>query len=111
MRTAFNYIIVDDDPLSTMISSVILKDALGEVDFKAFTKPREGLAYIRTEVREHTVLFLDINMPTLTGWQFLKQFGLFPEKLKKLVSIYMLSSSLDHRDRDRADANMMSKVL
>ena len=32
---------VDDDPLNTMICSVILKDALGEVDFRAFTDPRD----------------------------------------------------------------------
>jgi CheY-like chemotaxis protein len=96
---------VDDDPFNNMICSMVIEDALGDAEIKAFTKPEEGLEFIRENVKEPTVLFLDINMPMLTGWEFLERYETFSDEIKMYTSIYMLSSSLDSRDKDKAKTN------
>lgn len=104
MNTDLKYVAVDDDSFNNMLCSMIIEDTLGEVDITTFTKPEEGLAYIEN-VKSPTILFLDINMPTLTGWEFLERYEKFSEKVKMFVSIYILSSSLYQRDKDRANQN------
>ena len=105
MNTELRYVIVDDDPFNNIICNMVLEDALGEVDAKSFTKPEEGLRFIKENINSPTVLFLDINMPRLSGWDFLDQYEDFSEDVKRHVCVYMLSSSLYHRDKERANGN------
>lgn len=109
MSTDLKYVIVDDDPFNNMICRMIIEDALGEVEINEFTKPEEGLLFIQENIKSPAILFLDINMPTLTGWEFLEQYEKFSEEVKMQISIYMLSSSLDRRDKDKAKANKYVK--
>ena len=112
MNTVRKYIIVDDDSFNNTICNIILKNILGEVDIKTFTVPEEGLVFIENEYvtnLEPTILFLDINMPTLTGWEFMERYEKFSEEVKKQISIYILSSSVDQRDKDKAKANQYIK--
>ncbi len=104
MNTDLKYIVVDDDPFNIIICSMVLEDTLGEVGITTFTKPEEGLTFIKN-IKSPTILFLDINMPTLSGWGFLEQFEKFTEAVKMNVGIYILSSSLDQHDKDRAYRN------
>src|SRR5579872_2264795 len=108
MNTELKYVAVDDDSFNNLLCSMIIEDTLGHVDITTFTKPEEGLAFIEN-VKSPTVLFLDINMPMINGWEFLERYEKFSEKVKMNVSIYILSSSLDRRDKDRANANKYVK--
>jgi len=71
MNTVRKYIIVDDDNFNNIICNMAIESALGEVDIKTFEVPEEALAFIQNEYIKSlkpTILFLDLNMPTLTGW-------------------------------------------
>lgn len=112
MSNSLKYIIVDDDPFNNMICNMTLKKTFGEVDTKIFTLPEEGLLFIKNNFginSDHTVLFLDINMPTLTGWDFLDEYEKFSENVKGPISIYLLSSSIDKRDWEKAKENKYVK--
>jgi len=104
MNKNLKFIMVDDDEFNNLIYSMVIEDALGNVDTQSFTEPEEGLAYVQN-VQDPTILFLDINMPTLTGWEFLEQYEKFSEEVKSQIKIFILSSSVDFRDKDRAAAN------
>ncbi len=102
-QSAKRFLLVDDDPLNNTISKMVLKISLGEVEVKDFVMPELALEYIETEfeekqVEEKTTLLLDINMPTLTGWEFLDKFETFKEPIKNQFDIYILSSSIDPAD-------------
>ena len=108
MRTDLKCILVDDDDFNNVLTSMAIEDALGEVDINAFTRPEDGLEFIQNKNvgnPDHNILFLDINMPKINGWEFLERFEKFSEKVKKRVNIYILSSSIDKRDKEKATSD------
>ena len=108
MRPALKFILVDDDPISNIISSLIIKKTLGDTDITVFNQPEKGLAYIKNELvgtPASIILLLDINMPTLMGYEFMEQFEMFDDEIKNKIVVYVLSSSVNQTDKDRAVAN------
>jgi CheY-like chemotaxis protein len=100
-------VIVDDDPVNNMICSKIIDLVLANAYIQTFTNPEIGLKYIQGIAAEkdapRTILFLDINMPEMTGWQFMDQFNQIANK--KAVEVYILSSSVNDADRYQAEDN------
>lgn len=48
------------------------------------------------------VILLDLNMPVMDGWEFLDEFIKIKPKLNKKVQIYMVSSSINPADMEKA---------
>lgn len=86
---------------------MILQKALPNVDIIDFTSPEEGLSFIETAPTpsQPQYILLDINMPTMTGWEFLDEYEQLPAQLKQNYKVYILSSSIDERDMERARNN------
>ncbi len=104
------FILVDDDPINNLLIKRTIERNLTEVEVKDFLSPEMALKFIETEFKdkaseENTFVFLDINMPTLTGWEFLEIFDTFSFQLKSHFNIYVLSSSIDPADIQRAKIN------
>ena len=101
-----NFVVVDDENTNNMISRIVIKQSYPEAIVKEFTDSSAALAYILSldSVLEDmcTVLFLDLNMPILSGWDFLYAFKSFKNSLKQKIKVYILSSSVDERDLKRA---------
>ena len=104
-----NFIVVDDDSINNFLSREIIDMVFPKADVQVFSDPDHALVYIQSTYKDpnapNAVLFLDINMPTLSGWQFLDQFERFDKRVREHIDIYMLSSSIDPRDKDRAANN------
>ncbi len=100
-----DFIIVDDDHVNNYLSELIIHKVFPSADLQIFTDPHAGLKYIGSHLPDTnskpTILFLDINMPTLSGWEFLEEFERYGIATKEQVRIYMLSSSIDPTDTDR----------
>jgi two-component SAPR family response regulator len=110
MKNISRYIIIDDDPVYNLLSKILIRDFLKGNDIQAFTAAAAGLSYIKSEYSDFknsppTFLFLDINMPAMSGWEFLEQYELLSEEIKIQFQIYIVSSSIDSRDKDRAKFN------
>ncbi len=101
-----DFIVIDDDPINNLICHDFIELTLPDAYIATFTKPGEGLDHIRSKYdlqdSKTAILLLDINMPLLSGWEALEILKEFPPKVIEKISVFILSSSLDPKDKDRA---------
>lgn len=104
------FLLIDDDKINNFITKMILEKSFEGIEVIAFTDAEEGLKFIKSESKnsamdEKITLFLDINMPTLSGWEFLEAFALIDDEIRKQYNIYILSSSINLGDINLANEN------
>lgn len=97
--------IIDDDPIFIYGTKRIMK----EIDFceeiiiyNNGQEALEGLGKISNlgqKVPE--VIFLDLNMPVMNGWEFLDEITKLPSNNLEKTLIYIISSSVDPRDLEK----------
>lgn len=101
--------LIDDDKIFQLTASkTILATSITDSVLQ-FENGEEALQYLKDN-RSNTValpdyIFLDINMPRIDGWMFLDDYEALRPNLAKPVTIYMVSSSIDPRDIERAEQN------
>jgi DNA-binding NtrC family response regulator len=86
--------IVDDDQVITYITEHMLRNADASLRISSFLSAKMALEKLRLDGFAPDVLLLDINMPGITGWEFLDQLN----ALKLEANVYMYSSSIDPDD-------------
>ena len=98
--------LVDDDKIFQLTASKTIRALELTNTILQFENGETALKYLveNALVRERLpdLIFLDINMPFVDGWMFLQDFAGLKENLAKEISIYMVSSSIDPRDIQRA---------
>ena len=106
--TPHRFIIVDNDSVNNLLCDLAIKDAVADANIIAFTDPLKAYDYIQTSKEssnDMNILFLDINMPIWSGWDFLDHFDKLDDTIKNRFKIYMLSSSIDNNDKLRVAEN------
>lgn len=101
--------IVDDNEIDRYIAhKAVLKANFAERAI-CVESALEGLNYIKDNLNSPDnlphIIFLDINMPEMNGFDFLKEYELFPDNVKRNCIIMMLTTSLDSTDRKLAMDN------
>jgi response regulator RpfG family c-di-GMP phosphodiesterase len=112
MKTT-RFILIDDDPHNNNLCKLYIRHTLPMVEVIDFTLPEKGFHYVETAFNNseviYAILLLDINMPLMTGWDFLEKYDGLDKKIKDQITIYILSSSVDLRDKDKALNNKYVK--
>lgn len=98
--------VIDDDRIYRFTIERYLKVHKLSEQIIEFSDAEDALNFLESNVLNKAVLpdiiFLDLNMPIIDGWKFMLKYQEFSSKLTKPIQIYMFSSSIDTRDRDRA---------
>lgn len=90
---------IDDDDINNMLSERLINKHFPNTGCKTFLDAEEALEILqKTPNQKPDAIFLDINMPRMNGWEFLEEL----QKLNVLVNVYMLTSSIDPRDQQKA---------
>lgn len=98
--------VIDDDKVYqfTIKKTLEHKNTFSRVSF--FNDGKEGINYIKDRINSETdlpdIILLDINMPVLDGWGFMEEFMAIRSQLAKPVYVYLVTSSIDYQDRERA---------
>ncbi|MEN2283062.1 response regulator [Algoriphagus sp. SE2] len=89
--------LIDDDPISTFVTEKLISKNVNEpCQFYKYQNAEDALKDIYNVKPNY--LFLDLNMPDMSGWDFLERLDI----TKNQSEIYILSSSVDERDIRKA---------
>ncbi|HEY3403907.1 MAG TPA: response regulator, partial [Ohtaekwangia sp.] len=94
-----NFFLVDDDPDDTGMFAEVLHSIDPSLKFGFTHNGWELINKLKTgEMADPHIIFLDINMPEINGWECLKQL----DKINKLHSIPVIMYSASQHDAERA---------
>jgi CheY-like chemotaxis protein len=100
--------IVDDSQIDRYITAAVIKNNSFAKEVTEFNSVETALSYLHSIEDSYDILppiiFLDINMPVLDGFDFLAAFTMLSAEVQKRCTVVMLSSSNAQRDLDRLKA-------
>jgi len=93
--------LVDDDPINNLINKRLLVKLGIKAQILEFQEGIEAISLLeKSDPKKSTLIFLDINMPIMNGWEFLSVYQeKFPHRNDEII---ILSSSIDYQDRLKA---------
>jgi CheY-like chemotaxis protein len=106
MAVHFNTcLLIDDNYIDNFVTRKILETSHFADNIFVMQSPQEAMEALRTGKIKPDVIFLDIRMPLMTGFEFLQEFDELPLDNKQDIKIFMLSSSLDPIDMNNSKGN------
>jgi CheY-like chemotaxis protein len=102
-------LLVDDDRATNFLNKRLL-EKMGVTDtIKIARNGVEAMDYlVRAAEGERDfpvpdLIFLDLNMPMVNGWEFLERYNLLPDDFKQSISLHLLTTSLRQDDFEQAN--------
>jgi len=102
-------LIIDDDEINNLICTKVIKDYNPEIVVKSLTSSSKGLTYLEDLISHNhdelpDVILLDINMPTISGWDFIREYRkMMTEVDADKIKLFVLTSSQYYQDAELAD--------
>jgi CheY-like chemotaxis protein len=90
-------LLIDDNYIDNFITRRILESSHFAEQIIVRESPAEAISLLREGTIKPDVIFLDIRMPQMSGFEFLQEYDTLPID-KDNIKIFMLSSSLDPTD-------------
>jgi len=102
MTTQLNCILlIDDDEPTNFLNKLTLEQSGCARQIRIAQSGREALEYLQQTTTRPDLIFLDINMPAMDGWEFLERYRSLPAARKADIVLIMLTTSLNPDDEKR----------
>ena len=99
-------LLVDDNTTYLFITKKILEQQQNVEQINTFMNGLEALTYLKEHSKEENILpnilFLDLFMPIMDGWEFLDEFKEVKSNHLNKITIYICTSSISPHDVERA---------
>jgi len=98
--------LIDDNDIDNYLNKKIMEKAEFAEEFLVHTDAKTALKFLAENEKNvmdlPEVIFLDINMPVTSGWDFLGEFVKLPHTIIGMCPVVMLTSSIDPIDYERS---------
>jgi CheY-like chemotaxis protein len=99
------YLIDDDDIFVFLTKKTILK-VTANVDVEVFSDGLQAITHLK-QIKDQPellpdVIFLDLNMPVMDGWEFLAEYQQLFASFAKQNELYIVSSSISPHEMERS---------
>lgn len=106
MRPISTLTLIDDDEIFVFLTKITIEQTKLVNKVRVFDNGLDAINFIRDNMSDPEMLpeiiFLDLSMPIMDGWQFLEQFTKVCPQLGRKITIYICSSSISAQDIERA---------
>lgn len=105
MKKLRSILLIDDDESTNFLNRIIIRQAECAEEVLVFNKANKALEYVSENIRSltDTMVLLDINMPVMNGWDFLKALNeLMKGQHPAGFNIVILTSSINPDDQLQA---------
>jgi len=105
-------LLIDDDEPTNFMSNMILEEADCTNHIQIVQSAKKALDYLSSPIDLHNeqtshpypeLIFLDINMPAMNGWEFLERYSQLKQNDAQRPIIIMLTTSINPDDQLKAE--------
>lgn len=98
-------LLIDDNYIDNFVTRRILEGGDFAEKVIVTQSASEAIASLQAGTVKPDVIFLDIRMPVMGGFEFLQEYDKINIENKQAIKIFMLSSSLDPTDLKKSTNN------
>lgn len=106
MTKVNSILFIDDDEATNFIHKIVVNKLQVTDRVITMEKPEEALKFLTTqengEYPQPDLIFLDINMPGMDGWEFLEEYKKTRPDTDRDQILIMLTTSLNPDDEEKA---------
>lgn len=102
--------LIDDDYVDRTINRTLISLVSPQIRTIEFSGAMEALTYLEQNAKLSSaipdIVVLDINMPIMSGWDYLDQYNVIGPSLVKQPRHYIYTSSIDPKDLNYQHENV-----
>ena len=99
-------LLIDDDDATNFLHKITIKHADCAEYVHIAINGLKALEYLTEAIEgkfpQPDLIFLDVNMPVMGGWEFLDAYEMLPKEQKAKMVLVMLTASLNPDDETKA---------
>lgn len=100
--------LIDDDPDDNFLHRLVIQDTGLSPEILVAESGEKALNYFKDNqagaFRRPDIIFLDINMPGMSGFDFLEKYKALPAEVHAQTKVVMLSTSSLPKDQQKASS-------
>jgi CheY-like chemotaxis protein len=110
MKKTFDLVyLIDDDLKFSFITKTLLSKISFAKEIVDYSDASEALEQLKKNTQNGNgklpdIIFLDLNMPGMDGWDFLEEYKSLPASFRQKCKLYLLTSSIDPVDKNKSQS-------
>jgi CheY-like chemotaxis protein len=98
--------LIDDDDIYVFLTKKTILRVRPDLEVEVFSDGLQAINHLK-EIKDEVgllpdVIFLDLNMPVMDGWEFLKEYQEIYPSFARANELYIVSSSISPHEMERS---------